>query len=53
MTFEDTRWDSAPDLGTPIEKPPPPTGPSGAGSIGNELFRMAVDRFVRGLGVFD
>jgi hypothetical protein len=62
MRFDDTRWTigSTPSNDIPMsgdedgevgqkkdEQQPPP------GYIGNELFRVAVDRFIRSLSVFD
>lgn len=59
MRFDDTRWDmttggfgstigggGSESAGTPVTTSPP-------GGIGNELFRLAVDRYVRGLPIFD
>lgn len=55
MRFEDTRWEVTPGL-LPTDQDgshPPKISPLPAGNISNELFRIAVDRFIRSLPFFE
>jgi hypothetical protein len=50
MRFDDTRWDNVITTTATTHSsaiPPPP------GNISNELFRIAVDRFIRSLKSFE
>ena len=63
MKFEDTRWEISqgfipsdqgqqPDASTAAASTTK-SAPTPPGNISNELFRIAVDRFIRSLPVFD